>query len=259
MQKERQNETYEGLIVFKSEVITLEAPEVDRYAWYIFENQIRSKPDSILTLATGSSPLGLYNYWISAYIGGLDCSLLTTKNLDEYWKLPIGHPRSYAQEMKDNLFDHINIPESNRFIADCSADDPYLEAIRYQTEIDRIGPSDITLLGIGPMLTCHIAFNERGSDEKTRTRVTPIDPETVLANARFFERREDVPELAITQGIADILDSKRIVLIAKGLGKAEGIKRTLEGPIGPDAPASFLRLHPNVTFLLDKEAASLLD
>lgn len=255
MKKERQSETYEGSVVFKPEVIVLETSEVDRYAWYIFENQIRSKPDSVLTLATGSSPIGIYNYWIDS---GLDCNLITTKNLDEYWKLPKGHPRSYAQEMKDNLFDNINIPESNRFIADCSAEDPYAEAARYQSVIDAIGPSDITLLGLGPGLTCHIAFNERGSDQNTRTRVTPIDPETILANARFFEKAEDVPQSAITQGIADILDSKRIVLIAKGYGKAAGIKRTLEGPIGPDAPASFLRLHPNVTFILDREAGGLL-
>lgn len=250
--------SYEDRIIYKPERLILTTPEVDRYAWYVFENQIRSKYDSIFTLATGSSPIGLYNHWIEACKNGLDCSLLTIKNLDEYWKLPKDHPRSYGQEMIDNLFSHINIPESNRFIADCSAEDPYAEAVRYQAVIDSIGPSDITLLGLGPKLTCHIAFNERGSDQNTRTRVTPIDPETILANARFFERPEDVPQLAITQGIADILNSKRIVLIAKGYGKAAGIKRTLEGPISPDVPASFLRLHPNVTFILDRESASLL-
>ena len=118
----------------------------------------------------------------------------------------------------------------------------------------------MVILGIGPELTCHIAFNERGSKLDSRTRVVDLDNETIQANARFCEGNiNQVPTKAITQGIANILEGKKIILIAKGVEKAEGIKRTLEGEIGPDAPASFLRFHSNVTFLIDQEAASLLN
>ncbi len=255
---ERRPDQGENLATYKPEVVILNTSEVDNYGWSIFENQIKSKPNSVLTLATGSSPLGIYKLWIEAVNAGLDCSQLTTKNLDEYVGLTKGHPQSYDQFMKDNLFDHINIPASQRFIPDTLAKEPHKEAQRYQALINKIGPSDLTILGLGPALTCHIAFNERGSKVHSGTRVIAIDEDTVQANARFFDREQDVPRLAITQGVADILNSKKIILIAKGLGKAAGIQRTLEGPINSDAPASFLRLHPNVTFIIDKDAGSLL-
>ncbi len=246
------------LQVFTPEVVVLPAQEADEYGWSIFDSQIRSKPDSTLTLATGSSPLGIYNLWIAAYRKGLDCSKLIINNLDEYVGLPKNHPQSYAQFMNVNLFDRVNVSRFNRFIPDSSAKDPYDEAVRYQKILDRIGPSDLTILGIGPKLTCHIAFNERGSSINSHTRVVKIYQETIDANSRFFNSKDEVPTMAITQGIADILKSKKIILVAKGLGKAQGIQRTLEGPINSGSPASFLRLHPNVVFVLDQEAASLL-
>ena len=117
----------------------------------------------------------------------------------------------------------------------------------------------MVILGIGPELTCHIAFNGPGSTLDSRTRVIDLDEETIEANARFCGGdKNQVPKQAITQGIANILEGKRIILIAKGSGKAAGIQRTLEGSIGQEAPASFLRLHPNVTFIIDQDAASLL-
>lgn len=231
---------------------------VDYFGWAIFEGQIKQKPNSILTLATGSSPLGIYKNWIRAYQNGLNCKHLITKNLDEYVGLPDGHPQSYKQFMRDNLFDQINIPESQRFIPNSQSLDPDTEAFNYLSIINHIGPSDLAILGIGPGLTCHIAFNERGSAFNSHVRVVQIDKATVKANARFFASEDEVPRLSITQGIADILSSRKIILVAKGEEKAAGIKRTLEGPINSDAPASFLRLHPDVTFLLDRGAASLL-
>lgn len=242
-------------------VVLPNASEVDKKAFDILSRVISEKPNAVLTLATGSSPLGLYKLMIDAYNDTrLNLKDVTTRNLDEYWPLTKDNPQSYSRFMKDNLFDHVNIPEENCNIPNCESVDPEAEVARYQAVLKSIGPADLTILGIGPGLTCHIAFNERGSSENSRTRLVKIDPDTVKANARFFDGDESkVPQTAITQGIADILESKKIILIAKGLSKAEGVKRTLEGTIGPDAPASFLRNHRDVTFILDKEAASLLN
>lgn len=234
--------------------------EVDAYAFKILAETVVNKPRAVLTLATGSSPLGLYDLMADAYKSHLlDFRYLTTKNLDEYWPLPEGHPQSYGKFMEENLFNRINIPSENRHIPYSGAADPDAEVTRYRSILKNTGCSDLAVLGIGPGLTCHIAFNERGSSLDSRTRLVEIDDETVRANARFFAGNESlVPRHAITQGVADILESKRIILIAKGTNKAEGIKRALEGEISQDAPASFLRLHPNVTFILDKGAACLL-
>ncbi len=252
--------SYEHLRVYNPEIVLLPSPEiVDKYAFSILEDQIMENPKSVFTLATGSSPLGLYGLMIDANKKGMDMSGVTTRNLDEYWPLPKNHPQSYDTFMRDNLFNHVNIPENRRFIPNSAAEDPEEEVTRYQLVLALTGPSDLAIVGIGPGLTCHIAFNERGSAYDSRTRVVQIDAETIKANARFFDGDENkVPQKAITQGVADILDSKKIVLIAKGLQKAQGIQRTLKGPIGSEAPASFLRLHPNVTFIIDREAGSLL-
>lgn len=247
--------------VFKPEVVVLPSPElVDEYAFLRVTRKILENPHSVLTLATGSSPLGIYRLMIEAYQQEkLDMGGLTTRNLDEYWPLPKNHPQSYDRFMRDNLFDYINIPEDHRYIPDSTAENPWEEVARYQSILKQTGPANLTILGIGPGLTCHIAFNERGSTLDSRTRLVQIDPETIRANARFFNGDESrVPHQAITQGIADILESEQIVLIAKGSGKAEGIQKTLEGHIGSDAPASFLRLHPKVTVIVDKEAGGLL-
>ncbi len=252
----------ENLQVSSPDVVLLPSgAEVDKYAFDIMADTILGKPDAVLTLATGFSPLGLYSLMIEAYREKkLDMSKVITKNLDEYWPLPKDHPQSYYRFMRDNLFDHVNIPASHRHIPDSSAEDPEDEVVRYQSVLKEIGPSDLTVLGIGPGLTCHIAFNERGSKVDSRTRLVRIDSETIKANARFFDGDESkVPHLAITQGIADIMESKRIILIAKGSGKAAGMKKVLEGDVCEDAPASFLRLHPAVTFILDRGAGSLLD
>jgi len=251
--------TIENLRVYKPEVVELEtAGLVDVYAFRVVQAQILSNRNSVLTLPTGSSPLGMYQRLIEAYQKGLDMSGLVTRNLDEYWPLRKSHPQSYDYFMRENFFNYVNIPESHRFIENCEATDPNEEVARYQELLRATGPADLAILGIGPGLTCHIAFNEPGSSIDSRTRLVTIDEYTIKANARFFKDINEVPRQAITQGVADILESKKIIVIAKGIGKAEGIKRTLESPIGPGAPASFLRLHPHVAFFIDKEAGSLL-
>jgi len=251
----------ENLQASSPDVVVLpSAAEVDKYAFDIVTRVITEKPNAVLTLATGSTPLGLYNLMIDAYRQNrLDMSGLTTRNLDEYWPLSKDHPQSYSRFMRDNLFNHVNIPEDQRFIPDSTADDPEMEMLRYQLILEKTGPSDLAIIGIGPELTCHIAFNERGSSPDSRARLVQIDPVTIKANSRFFDGDESkVPHLAMTQGIADILESKEILLIAKGAAKARGIARALMGPISSDAPASYLRLHPKVTFVIDREAGSLL-
>lgn len=243
---------------FKPEVIALPTTEqVDLFAAKIFIDHATHKPDSILTLPTGSTQLAWYKIVREEYARlGLDFSGLTVRNLDEYWPLSHSSPFNYASYMNMNFFDHVNIPPHQRHIPNSNAEDPYIEALRYETVVSG-HPSDLTIIGIGPGTTCHMGFNEKGSDYRLRTHYGLLDEQTRQANAQFFTG-ELPPEGAITQGIGNILEAKHIVLIAKGQSKAWGIQRSLEGAINADAPASFLRLHPHVTFLLDQAAASLL-
>lgn len=261
MALERQIEVHEGLIIYKPEVIILPTPEqVDRYAGQIIVDQVAAKHDSVLTPATGSSPVGSYAFAIEAHKKGLDFSGVVTRNLDQYWGIDRNHPLSYERFMNEVLFDYINIPESQRHIPNSEAPDPYEEAARYERILQETGTSDLVILGIGPKLTCHIAFNGPGSSLYSRTRVVENDEDTIEANARFCNGdKSQVPQYSITQGVANILEGRKIILIAKGFGKAAGIQRSLEGPVGSNAPASFLRLHPNVTFIIDQEAGVLLE
>jgi glucosamine-6-phosphate deaminase len=257
----RNAETYDGLKIYKPEVIVFPTPEeVDIFAAGIVTEQIHSKPDSVLTLPTGSTPIGMYRLIVEAYNKGLDMSKLTTTNLDEYYPISRSYPESYYAFMKRHLIDKVNISEGSWFIPNGEADDPDEEANRYQNILHQVGTRDLTVLGLGPDLTCHIGFNRPGSDFYSRTRYIRLDDETKNANSINFDNNPDkVSEGAITMGVADIMDSKLVLMIVKGLHKAPGLKRTLEGEIGPDAPASFLRFHPNVTFILDREAGSLLE
>lgn len=243
---------------FKPEIIVLPTPEqVDLFAAKTFINQAVQKSDSIFTLPTGGTQLAWYKLARETYARlGLDFSGLTTRNLDEYWPLPQSSSFNYASYMKMNFFDYVNIPPHQRYIPNSEADDPNVEAARYEAIVSS-QPSDLAILGIGPGTTCHMGFNEKGSNFDSRTRYVQLDEQTRQANAQFFGG-ELPPIGAITQGIGNILEAKHILLIAKGESKAWGIQRTLEGLIGADAPASFLRLHPHVTFLLDSGAASLL-
>lgn len=244
---------------FKPEIIVLPTPEqVDMFAAKTFINQAVRKPDSVFTLPTGKTQLEWYRIVRETYARlGLDFSGLTVRNLDEYWPLPKSSPFNYSSYMNTNLFAYVNIPPHQRHIPNSEADDPYVEAARYEAVVSS-QPSDLAILGIGPGTTCHMGFNEKGTNFDSRTHYGLLDEQTRQANAEFFTGGLLPPEGAITQGIGNILESKHILLIAKGESKAWGIQRTLEGLIGTDAPASFLRLHPHVTFLLDRGAASLL-
>ena len=234
------------------------AAEVEALAASILIEQVVRKPDSVLTMPTGGTPIGVYRILVEAYRAGIvNFNELTILNLDEYiLKNPELMP-VYEEYMKYNLYDHVNVPVNNRHIPNGRAEDPHAEAERYRQLIDSLA-IDLGFVSIGPGMTCHIGFNERGSTIDSRVRYVLLDPETVQANIKDFEDPADMPEGAITQGIVEILEAERVLLIATGPHKARGINRSLNGEIGPEAPASFLRTHPNVHFVLDSAAASLL-
>ncbi len=250
----------EHITVYRPEVVVLPSPEeVDQYAATHVLEQVTAKPNSVLTLPTGGTPRGMYELLVQAHRDHeVDFSQLIIFNLDEYWPIQRDHPSSYTRYMNEMFYSHVNIPPSQRFIPNGEAPDAAVEADLYETLFQAYGPPDLAVIGIGPGTTCHIGFNERGSAVDSRSRYMPLDPETRAANSQLFANPAEIPQGTITQGVADILEAHQIMLLAKGDTKAWGIQRALNGPIGPDAPASYLRYHPQVTFVLDKAAAQYL-
>ncbi len=240
-------------------VINKTAEEVDSFAALQIISQIQKKPDSVLTLPTGSTPMGMYKKLVEAYKKReIDFSKATICNLDEYWPIDQANPSSYSAYMKKNLIDHINIEASRWNIPNGSASDADVEAKRYDGVVKALSPVDLTILGLGPGTTCHIGFNEKGSAVESRTRFVTLDEQTYKVNAHFFSDPNLIPKGAITQGVGTILESKKIILMAKGEEKAWGINQTLNGPIGTDAPSTFLRYHPDVTVVIDEAAGNNL-
>lgn len=231
--------------------------EVSAYAAKIVSDVIKAKKDSILGLATGSSPIGLYKELVSMYERGeLDFSAVKSVNLDEYVGLNGQHDQSYKYFMNSNLFDHINIDKNNTFIPDGTAENLEESAKQYDHLLEALGYADVQILGIGP--NGHIGFNEPAEKLELSTHVTGLKIETIKANARFFESEADVPKKAVTMGIAAILKAKKIILIASGENKA-GVVHALEDDyISTNIPATLLKLHPDVSVILDSSAASLL-
>lgn len=219
---------------------------------------LQTKPDAVLGLATGSTPLGLYRLLVAAYVDGkIDFSGVTTFNLDEYIGLPAEHPQSYHAYMHTHLFRHINIQPEQTHIPNGTADDPDVECRRYETLISSSNGIDLQLLGLGE--NGHIGFNEPGADPYGRTHVTKLTESTRKANARFFNHAEEVPRYAITMGLGSILaHSKRILLLAAGEHKAEAVYRMLEEKVTNHCPASYLQTHPMTEIVIDLGAASLL-
>lgn len=223
----------------------------------LFAAVVAQNPEAVLGLATGSSPVGTYQELIRLYEEGLlDFSNIKTVNLDEYYPLSPENDQSYHYFMDKNLFDHINIQKANVHVPNGNAADIELACQEHEETIRELGGIDIQLLGIGN--NGHIAFNEPDESFSGGTHVVKLTQSTIQANARFFERVEDVPTQAISMGIGSIMHARKIVLVANGEGKAQAIRDTLEGPITPKVPASVLQLHPDVTILVDEAAASLL-
>ncbi|PWW29537.1 glucosamine-6-phosphate deaminase [Cytobacillus oceanisediminis] len=219
--------------------------------------KIRSNPEMTLGLATGSTPKGVYAELIKDHIeNGTSYEKITTINLDEYIGLPSSDPNSYRYFMNSELFNHLNIPLENTNLPNGTADDINQECLRYEQLIKDLVDIDLQLLGIGQ--NGHIGFNEPGTSFKSRTHVVKLAESTRKANARFFESIDEVPAHAITMGIASILDSREIVLLASGSAKAEAIRRLVNGEPDEQFPASALKLHPNVTIIADEEALRLV-
>lgn len=208
---------------------------------------VRAKPDCVLGLATGSTPIGIYERLAAM---NLDFSRVKTFNLDEYVGLPASHPQSYRYFMEEHLFKHINIkPENVNFLNGMAADVD-AECARYEALI-AANPIDIQLLGIGS--NGHIAFNEPGSALESRTRKIALTERTIKDNSRFFGPDEVQPTSALTMGVQTILAAKSIVLVAKGAGKTEAVKKALYSAQSPSCPASYLLSHPRTVFLVDKD------
>ncbi len=221
-----------------------------------FIGLIRQKPDAVLGLATGSTPLGLYAELIRAYKAGeVSFARAASFNLDEYVGLPPAHEQSYHAFMRKHLFDHIDLPRERMHIP--SGIDHSAEQLSgYDRAIAEYSGIDLQLLGLGR--NGHIGFNEPGTPFETTTHLVRLSEDTRRANARFFAGEAGVPDQAVTMGIKTVMNAKSIVLVALGAAKAEAVRRALHGPVTPDMPASVLQLHPFVSVYLDQEAASKL-
>ena len=231
--------------------------DVSRKAANIIASVIQLKPDCVLGLATGSSPVGTYKELIAKYESGeLDFSQVKTVNLDEYVGLPKDHDQSYAYFMRTNLFDHVNIDQANCNIPDGMNPDAEAECARYDAVIDGFGGADLQLLGLGP--NGHIGFNEPADAFVKPTNKIALTKATIDANARFFASRDDVPKFAYTMGIGGIMKAKRVLLVVSGKNKAQAVKDCFFGPIRPQAPGSILQFHPDFTLVADEDALSLV-
>lgn len=222
----------------------------------IFIDLLKNKPNATLGLATGSSPIGLYQQLIESYKKGeISFKNVKTFNLDEYCELPRSHPESYYSFMHRNLFDHVDIDENNINIPNSEVEDLQKECDRYNQLLNAAG-IDLQLLGIGA--NGHIGFNEPGTPFESQTSVIKLTDKTRQDNKRFFNSIDEVPQYAITMGIKNIMQAKAIVLVANGKNKADAINKLINGEVTENFPASILQRHPNVTVIIDEEASSLL-
>lgn len=229
--------------------------ELSLIAANLISAQIIQKPDSVLGLATGSSPVGTYRKLVERHEEeGLDFSQIRTVNLDEYKGLSRDNAQSYYYFMHTNLFNFVNIKEA--YLPDGTNPDSQKECQNYENLIRSLGGIDLQLLGIGH--NGHIGFNEPDSVFASHTHCVDLQERTIKANKRFFDSIDEVPKQAYTMGIGTIMKAKKIILIASGEDKAEIIKKAFLGPVTPQIPASILQFHPNVTLVADDAALSLV-
>lgn len=236
-------------------VIKKDYEEVSREAARIVAAAVRAKPEIVLGLATGSTPLGLYRELVTLHCAGtLDFFRATSFNLDEYLGLPRSHPQSFHCFMHQNLFSKINLPARRIHIPDGTITSEYSEyCAGYEQAIRSAGGIDLQVLGIGR--NGHIGFNEPTSSLASRTRLKALSRETVEDNRQFFSEESEMPKCAITMGIGTILDTRRVLLLASGRSKAAAIAKAIEGPITSSVSASALQMHSDVTFIIDEDAA----
>jgi len=247
-------------------IVVKDAEEMGRRAARLIVDDMKEHATYVIGLATGSTPLPLYNEWIRLHKDdGLDFSTVITFNLDEYVGLPPDHPESYRFFMDKNLFNHINVNAKLTHVPQCNV--PYdteehinnikNTCVEYERMIDDIGGIDYQVLGIGG--NGHIGFNEPGSSLGSLTRIKTLTEETRRDNARFFaDKLDDVPKYAITMGIGTVMKARKVVLLSHGAGKADAVAAALEGPVTTMCPASALQLHQYATYVIDEAAASKL-
>lgn len=238
-------------------IIQPTAETAGRTAARIVARLIREKPDAVLGLATGSTPLGLYTELIRMHREeGLDFRRVRTFNLDEYIGLTPDHPMSYHHFMHEHLFKGLNIPAKNIHLPDGTAKNVPAFCAKYEAMIRKAGGIDLQVLGIGT--DGHIGFNEPTSSFQSRTRIKTLDEQTRRDNARFFKSIQDVPHHCITMGIGTILESRTALMLAFGKNKAQAVAATVEGPMSAICPASVLQWHPDAKILVDTAAAAKL-
>ena len=231
--------------------------EMSEMAADIIGAQVLLKPDAVLGLATGSTPIGTYEELVRRYEAGrLDFSKIKTVNLDEYRGLTRDNDQSYYYFMHSHLFDHININKNNTKVPDGMEPDALKAGQDYENIINNYGGIDLQLLGLGN--NGHIGFNEPGDEFIDKTHVVDLTESTIEANKRFFASIDDVPKQAYTMGIGSIMRAKRVLMVVNGKGKAEIVKEAFFGPITPKVPASILQLHNDFILIGDVEALSCL-
>ncbi len=227
--------------------------EMSKKAAAIVAGQVAMKPNCVLGLATGSTPLGLYdNLAEKCEKGEIDFSAVTSVNLDEYYPLSPENDQSYRYFMNKNLFDRINIDKSRTFVPNGLAEDAEAECKAYEERIDALGGIDLQVLGIGP--NGHIGFNEPDDTLSAVTHLTGLTDSTIEANSRFFESKADVPTKALTMGMGSILKAKTIVVLANGKAKRDVVRALMNDTITTQIPVTLLKTHPNTFVLCDKEA-----
>lgn len=228
--------------------------EMSKLSANMIAEVIMKKPNAVLGLATGSTPLGTYKELVRLYKAKkIDFKYVVTFNLDEYIGLSETHSQSYYYFMRHNLFKYTNIKKENIHLPDGIAKNIEEFCEHYELMIKKAGGIDVQLLGIGS--NGHIAFNEPGSSLGSRTRIKTLDRKTIADNSRFFKRKSDVPKYAITMGIGTIMEAKRVILLANGSNKADAVAKAIEGSITALVPASILQMHPNATIIIEKSAS----
>ena len=242
------------MVIYKSK----DYQDMSRKAANIISAQIIMKPNCVLGLATGSSPIGTYKQLIEWYKkGDLDFSQVTSINLDEYKGLSPENDQSYRYFMNTNLFDHVNINKTNTFVPNGLETDSKKACDDYNKVIRSQGGIDLQLLGLGH--NGHIGFNEPGAAFEKETHCVDLTESTIEANKRFFASEDDVPRQAYTMGIKNIMQAKKILVVVSGKDKAAILKKVLYGAITPEVPASILQLHNDVTIVADEAALSEID
>ncbi len=236
-------------------IIKRDYEELSRVAADIVKEEIIKKPNAILGLPTGSTPVGMYRELIRMHKEeGMDFSGITTFNLDEYYGISYDNEQSYHYYMHRNFFDHVNIKPENINIPDVISNDINKVCEEYDNKIRKFGGIDLMILGIGH--NGHIGFNEPGEEMEAKTHLTDLTEKTIEANSRFFDNYDMVPKKAVTMGFEGILTAKKILLLANGEGKAEIMGRLLkDSKISTRVPASFLHIHSNVIIVVSEDAA----